>query len=52
MVTSYHLTVEADNTDAAEKEAASILREHFVGNVGGVSVDSWQDVMGTEEIER
>jgi len=52
VVTSYHLTVEAPDADAAEAEAKGLLSEAHVRDAGGVYEDSWQDIMSAEETTR
>jgi hypothetical protein len=50
VVTSYHLTVEAPDAEAAEAEAKRTLSESHVRDAGGEYGDSWQDVMSAEEL--
>jgi hypothetical protein len=52
VITSYHLTVEAPDADAAEDQAKGLLAESHVRDLGGVYEDNWQDVMSTEETTR
>jgi hypothetical protein len=52
VVTSYHLTVEAPDAEAAEAEAKRMLSESHVRDAGGEYGDSWQDVMSAEETTR
>jgi hypothetical protein len=52
VITSYHLTVEAPDADAAEKQAEGLLSEGHVRDFGGVWADNWQDVMSAAETER
>ena len=52
VITSYHLTVEAPDADAAEDQAKALLSESHVRDLGGVYEDNWQDVMSAEETTR
>jgi hypothetical protein len=50
VIQSYHLTVEAEDADAAENAAHSTLQEMSAEDAGAAYGDSWQDVMNAEEM--
>jgi len=50
VVTSYHLTIEAESADAAENAVHSTLQEMSAEDAGAAYGDIWQDVMSAEEL--